>query len=120
MKNRITSSVPVDKLLAGLLLAYPSIIYKYHEHDSMLENKTEDELNEQEKQEAWDDYIKENESQPTLATNNQTLAEVRQNVSKYSIFSMFYSILLIHCTALAIQRVNNRYISFISIYNAFI
>lgn len=31
-------------------------MYKYHEHDSLLENKVEQELSEQEKNEAWTAY----------------------------------------------------------------
>lgn len=47
---------PQDSILASLLLNYPSLVYKYHEHDSLLENKVEQELSEQEKQDAWAAY----------------------------------------------------------------
>lgn len=46
-------NVPKDDLLAQLLMQFPRLIYKYHEHDSLLENKGEEELSEQEKNDAW-------------------------------------------------------------------
>lgn len=33
-------------------------MYKYHEHDSLLENNSAEDLNEQEKADAWDAYEK--------------------------------------------------------------
>lgn len=49
---------PQDNILANLLLNYPDLVYKYHEHDSLLENKNEQELSEQEKADAWAAYEK--------------------------------------------------------------
>lgn len=50
---RPTPNVPKDDLLAQLLMQFPKLVYKYHEHDSLLENKGEEELSEQEKNDAW-------------------------------------------------------------------
>lgn len=47
---------PQDQILANLLLNSPELVYKYHEHDSLLENKMEQELSEQEKADAWVAY----------------------------------------------------------------
>ena len=47
---------PRDKLLADLMIEFPQWILDYHEHDSLLENKQEEELNEEERKEAWQDY----------------------------------------------------------------
>ncbi|XP_050319322.1 transcriptional regulator ATRX-like [Bactrocera neohumeralis] len=55
-ENRPMPDCPQDSILASLLLNYPSLVYKYHEHDSLLENKVEQELSEQEKQDAWAAY----------------------------------------------------------------
>lgn len=48
--------LPADDILAHLLKNFPHQVYKYHEHDSLLENKLEQELSEQDKKEAWDNY----------------------------------------------------------------
>lgn len=53
MNERPTPNVPKDDLLAHLLMKFPEMVYKYHEHDSLLENKGEEELSEQEKNDAW-------------------------------------------------------------------
>ena len=45
-----------DRLLAELLKEHEQWIVTYHEHDSLLENKEEEELNEEERKAAWEDY----------------------------------------------------------------
>lgn len=66
MSDRPIPNVPKDELLAHLLHNFPSIVYKYHEHDSLLENKAEQDLSEEEKADAWrayeNDVQKKNES----------------------------------------------------------
>lgn len=49
---------PVDNILASLLRNFKNLVYKYHEHDSLLENNSAEDLNEQEKADAWDAYEK--------------------------------------------------------------
>uniref|UniRef100_A0A1A9W059 Repressor of RNA polymerase III transcription MAF1 homolog n=1 Tax=Glossina brevipalpis TaxID=37001 RepID=A0A1A9W059_9MUSC len=53
---RPTPTLPQDSILARLLRSFPDLVFKYHEHDSLLENKIEQELSEQEKTEAWSAY----------------------------------------------------------------
>lgn len=53
MANRPVPMLPKDNLLAHLLRKYPNMIYKYLEHDTLLANKTDEELNDVEKNEAW-------------------------------------------------------------------
>lgn len=48
--------LPRDRLFAGLLKRFDDLIYKYHEHDSLLENKEEETLNEEERKAAWDEF----------------------------------------------------------------
>ena len=43
-------------MLAELLIHRKESIVKYHEHDSLLENQTEEELTEEERQAAWEDF----------------------------------------------------------------
>lgn len=61
--QRPTPQMPQDDILRRLLFMYPQKIYKYHEHDSLLENKLDEELSEEEKREAWKSY--ENDEQQT-------------------------------------------------------
>ncbi|XP_020800143.1 transcriptional regulator ATRX homolog [Drosophila serrata] len=56
--ERTMPVLPKDTILADLL-RQSDLVYKYHEHDSLLENKIEQELSEQEKSDAWDTYEKE-------------------------------------------------------------
>ncbi|CAH1961713.1 unnamed protein product [Acanthoscelides obtectus] len=61
-KQRPTPSVPEDEVLAKLLLKLP-VIYKFHEQQALLANRPEDDLNEQEKIAAWEEFEKEKNAQ---------------------------------------------------------
>lgn len=55
-KERPIPMRPNDNILASLLHNYPDMVYKYHEHDSLLEQNTEQGLSDEEKKEAWASY----------------------------------------------------------------
>lgn len=55
-QDRETPSLPRDRLMAELLTQHSQWVERYHEHDSLLENVAEEELNEEERQLAWEDY----------------------------------------------------------------
>ncbi|XP_021926690.1 transcriptional regulator ATRX-like isoform X1 [Zootermopsis nevadensis] len=54
--KRPTPILPKDRLLAELLKEHEHWIVTYHEHDSLLQNKEEEELNEEERKVAWEEY----------------------------------------------------------------
>ncbi|KAI9562242.1 hypothetical protein GHT06_013207 [Daphnia sinensis] len=54
--RRPTPLLPKDRLLAELTIQRKDWIVTYHEHDSLLENKSEEELSEAERKAAWDDF----------------------------------------------------------------
>lgn len=54
--ERPTPNLPQDDILANLLIMFPDRLYKYHEHDSLLEDKPEEGLSEADKNEAWAVY----------------------------------------------------------------
>ncbi|XP_018577757.1 transcriptional regulator ATRX [Anoplophora glabripennis] len=53
--ERPICNVPEDKVLAKLILKLP-YIYKQHEHQALLKNRPEDNLNEHELNAAWDEF----------------------------------------------------------------
>ncbi|KAL3178299.1 hypothetical protein MRX96_038807 [Rhipicephalus microplus] len=59
--NRPTPMVPKDRLLAELLIRNKDWIVSYHEHDSLLQNITSEELTEEERMLAWEEYRVERE-----------------------------------------------------------
>ncbi|XP_046395134.1 transcriptional regulator ATRX homolog isoform X2 [Ischnura elegans] len=72
--SRPTPILPKDRLLAELIQKYPNLIDNYHEHDSLLENKTEEELTEEERKAAWEDF--ENDKKGVLPAVNQAMMGV--------------------------------------------
>lgn len=48
--------LPKDRLFAELLSKHESMIFKYHEHDSLLENEESENLNDAERKAAWAEY----------------------------------------------------------------
>ena len=53
------STLAKDRLLAELLTSKKDYIVRYHEHDSLLENQIEEELTEEERKAAWEEYEQE-------------------------------------------------------------
>lgn len=58
--------VPKDVLLGEILQNFPERIYKYHEHQSLLENKEDEVLDEEERKAAWEEF----ENEKTIRTYN--------------------------------------------------
>lgn len=52
----ISSSFEQDTILAELLQINKEYIVGYHEHDSLLDHKEEEELTEEERKAAWAEY----------------------------------------------------------------
>ncbi|CAB3247087.1 unnamed protein product [Arctia plantaginis] len=57
-------TLPKDRLFAEMLKEHEAQIYKYHEHDSLLENKEEETLSEEERKAAWEDFENEKNKPP--------------------------------------------------------
>lgn len=66
-EERPQPALPKDRMFAELLRTFDEIIYKYHEHDSLLENKAEENLSKEEIQAAWKEY-EEEKTRPTVTT----------------------------------------------------
>ncbi|XP_078034096.1 uncharacterized protein LOC144468475 [Augochlora pura] len=64
--ERPTLNLPKDRLLAEIFLKYKDYVENYHEHDSLLENKAEEELNEEERKQAWLEYEEEKKGKPMI------------------------------------------------------
>lgn len=54
--------LPVDEVLAAILEKCKKEIFKYHEHQNLLENRPEEQLNPEEQKLAWDEFRKEQEA----------------------------------------------------------
>lgn len=61
-----TLNLPKDRLLADILLQYKHCVFNYHEHDSLLENQAGEELDEEERQQAWLEYEEEKKGRRIL------------------------------------------------------
>ena len=70
-----TCAVPKDELLAELLISRKQILYKYHEHDSLLQHQEDQNLSEEDKKAAWEEYEKEKRGVPLLAQMRQQQVE---------------------------------------------
>lgn len=87
--QRPTPDLPADQLLAYLLHNFPNMVYKFHDHDSLLENNNEQELSEEEKADAWAAY--ENDVKTKNSFNNMTpYGEHFPMASPYNNFSAAY------------------------------
>lgn len=69
--DRPEPNLPKDRLLAELIRLPSSEIWKYLEHDSLLENKTDENLTREEVDTAWQEYENERKAQ-TMRMNAAT------------------------------------------------
>lgn len=53
---RPTPKPPADELLRNLLMTFEKEIFKYHEHQALLENRPDEELNEDDMKTAWEEF----------------------------------------------------------------
>ncbi len=68
-------AMPKDDILKSLLHKHKSLIVKYHEHDSLLENKIDEGLTEEERQLAWQQYEQENKRKEMEEANMNAIME---------------------------------------------
>lgn len=54
--ERILPNLPKDRLFANMLSKFEEVIFRYHEHDTLLENKEEETLGEEERKQAWEEF----------------------------------------------------------------
>ena len=80
-KERPTPALPKDTLLAELLTEKKQWIVGYHEHDSLLENKTDQELSEEERKAAWEEF--ENERKGLINTVQRTFMGQMPNAMNF-------------------------------------
>ncbi|KAM7374138.1 hypothetical protein PAMP_006813 [Pampus punctatissimus] len=72
--KRTTSVLPKDNVLAMLLQTCKDQIVSYHEHESLLDHKQEEELSEAERKAAWAEYEAEsNTASPSVSLSQDTL-----------------------------------------------
>ncbi|XP_043490866.1 transcriptional regulator ATRX-like isoform X2 [Polistes fuscatus] len=74
--DKPTLNLPKDRLLAEIFSKYKDLVENYHEHDSLLENKADEELDEEERKQAWLEYEEEKE-RPNI---NATTAAYQNNI----------------------------------------
>lgn len=70
--RRPTPLLPKDRLLAELTIQRKDWIVTYHEHDSLLENKSDEELTEEERRAAWDDFENEKRGVPNMMMHDSS------------------------------------------------
>ncbi|XP_018347089.1 PREDICTED: transcriptional regulator ATRX homolog [Trachymyrmex septentrionalis] len=78
-KEKPTLNLPKDRLLAEIFLKFKDIVENYHEHDSLLENKAEEELDEEERKQAWLEYEEEKKGKPLINPMANTALMMNQN-----------------------------------------
>lgn len=65
--------------MAELLQAHPDVLLTYHQHDSLLENQEEEELNEEERRAAWLEFENEKNHVPPPMTSYNMMPNMNMN-----------------------------------------
>ncbi|XP_061718363.1 transcriptional regulator ATRX homolog isoform X1 [Cydia pomonella] len=64
VEPRPVPKLPKDRLFAEMLKDHEKRIFRFHEHDSLLENKEEETLSEEERKKAWEEFENEKKAPP--------------------------------------------------------
>ncbi|XP_055709277.1 transcriptional regulator ATRX-like isoform X2 [Phlebotomus papatasi] len=83
ISQRPVPNLPTDFLLRSLLHNHHNLVYKYHEHDSLLENKPEQDLSEADKKEAWDAYENDLKTQRSTGFDQNALNASMMGFNNY-------------------------------------
>lgn len=75
--ERPAPQIPSDNVLKLLIRNHPLRAFKYHVHDSLLENKPEQDLNEDDQREAWEMFEMELQGKPLMNGINQPSNDMR-------------------------------------------
>ena len=82
--DRPIPAVPKDRLLAELIKKHSDLIWKFHDHDSLLENQVDENLSEADRKAAWEEF--ENEKKGFVNFGNAQLQnQVMQNINPQDI-----------------------------------
>merc|ERR1712088_484071 len=82
--------VPKDKLLAEIILKHKNLIWKIHDHDSLLENQVDEHLTEEQRKEAWEEYEDEKKGIINMTSNvNLNMGVVMNNVDPLMIKNQY-------------------------------
>ncbi|XP_060941507.1 transcriptional regulator ATRX-like isoform X2 [Limanda limanda] len=77
--KRTTSALPKDQILTTLLETCKDQIVSYHEHESLLDHKQEEELSEAERKAAWAEYEAESKTPSLPVSSGQDAFEMKTN-----------------------------------------
>lgn len=77
--KRPTPILPKDSILAQLLQICKDWIVSYHEHESLLDHKQEEELSEAERKAAWAEYEAESNSTKLPVSSSQNTLQTKTN-----------------------------------------
>ncbi|XP_060649165.1 transcriptional regulator ATRX homolog [Drosophila nasuta] len=77
--------LPKDRLFAELLTEHENLIFKYHEHDSLLEQEEHENLTEEERKSAWAEY----EAEKTRAVQASQYMSYDRNAFGATVASQF-------------------------------
>ncbi|KAG5673897.1 hypothetical protein PVAND_003900 [Polypedilum vanderplanki] len=86
--------LPKDRLFAEVLKTYEDMIYKYHEHDTLLENKEEETLDEEERKAAWEEFEAEKNRPQYVSYNSMQPQRTSGPVTSNNVFGIRNDILL--------------------------
>merc|ERR1719211_301024 len=82
--------VPKDKLLAEIILKHKNLIWKIHDHDSLLENQVDEHLTEEQRKEAWEEFENEKKGIINMTSNvNLNMGVVMNNVDPLMIKNQY-------------------------------
>ncbi|XP_056313623.1 transcriptional regulator ATRX-like isoform X2 [Danio aesculapii] len=93
------TEMPADEVLSQLLQSCEQLIVGYHEHNSLLDHREEEELSEEERRAAWDEYRAEKKASvqnPSEATPRNAIQGLQASVQNPALGNTIQGLQLVH------------------------
>merc|ERR1719483_695292 len=101
--------IPADKLLAELIIKHKDAIGKIHEHDTLLEHQVNEEISEEERKAAWEEYENEKKGINTMVNTTNLNMGVVMNQINPEVIRQQYRMQYPHLTEDQINRATRAY-----------
>ncbi|KAK7172885.1 hypothetical protein R3I93_002874 [Phoxinus phoxinus] len=110
------TETPADEVLVQLLQSCEQLIVSYHEHNSLLDHREEEELSEEERRAAWDEYRAEKKAAVQIS-NEAASRQANRDLQAVAFHNVGYTTKSVPPTSLPVKQGNAQHSAALDVYS---